>query len=137
MFRKISKEQKKRLKKDNAKYSHRLVNVDISDIPISDRGNNPPIRVMRSKDFLVQIYNAPDTAYQRISVCRTSVDHSGNWSDGISWDDLQRIKAEAGFAGYDAVEVYPDDEHIVNVANMRHLWVLRDKLSFKWRRFDD
>jgi hypothetical protein len=33
----------------------------------------------------------------------------------------------------DAVEVYPPAGDVVNVANMRHLWVLRDRLPFAWR----
>lgn len=33
-----------------------------------------------------------------------------------------------------AVEIYPAERDIVNVANMRHLWVLPERLPFGWRR---
>lgn len=45
-------------------------------------------------------------------------------SDGITWDDLQWIKRAAGYGDREAVEVYPLDDDVVNVANMRHLWIL-------------
>lgn len=44
--------------------------------------------------------------------------------DGISWDDLQKIKNE--YAGEDkvAIEIYPRESDVVNETNMRHLWVI-------------
>lgn len=42
--------------------------------------------------------------------------------DGISWDDLQRIKNEALGADVIAVEVFPAEDQVVNEVNMRHLW---------------
>ena len=48
--------------------------------------------------------------------------------------ELQDIKRQAGLGDYMAVEIYPKDRDIVNVANMRHLWVLRDPLQFGWRK---
>jgi hypothetical protein len=33
-----------------------------------------------------------------------------------------------------AVEVYPKDSDIVNVANMRHLWLVDDKTNIGWRK---
>ena len=43
-----------------------------------------------------------------------------------SWADLQRIKNEVRPDGHErtAVEVYPRDAELVDVANMYHLWVL-------------
>ncbi|WP_441316779.1 DUF7694 domain-containing protein [Halomonas sp. hl-4] len=32
------------------------------------------------------------------------------------------------------MEVYPDDANIVNVSNMRHLWVLPEQPAFMWRK---
>jgi hypothetical protein len=37
-----------------------------------------------------------------------------------------------GFGAADALEVYPRDGDVVNVANIRHLWVLRDPLPWAW-----
>jgi hypothetical protein len=96
--------------------------------------------VWRSRDFLVQIFEqqpartfgATFQVAARLSVCRTAL--SGDrWKDGISWDDLQRLKSECGFGAFDAVEIFPRDLDVVNVANMRHLWVMADPLPFAWR----
>jgi len=89
------------------------------------------VEVWRSRDFLVQIFQEPG-GMERISVCRTSL-AGGKWVDGISWDDLQRLKRECGRGGMDAVEIFPADRDVVNVANMRHLWVVPNGVDFKWR----
>ena len=102
------------------------------------RKGHPPggvIKVFRSRDFLVQVYSAQAPAIYRITVGRTVLDEDGGrWRDGITWDDLQRIKHECGFGSYHAVEVFPSDCDLVNVANLRHLWILHDPPAFAWRR---
>ncbi len=70
----------------------------------------------------------------RISVNRTRKGIGRSFADGIHWDSLQMIKDVAGFSDFDAVEVYPKKSDIVNVANMRHLFVVKDKLKFAWRK---
>ena len=45
-------------------------------------------------------------------------------TDGIGWDELQKIKSECGFGSFDAVELYPADKDVVNTGNWRHLYVL-------------
>ena len=57
------------------------------------------------------------------------------WKDGLKWDELQKVKADVGYADDYAIEIYPKDKDIVNDANMRHLWVFRDKpLNIGWTR---
>lgn len=56
----------------------------------------------------------------------------GRWADGISWDDLQRVKYEIGRGDQWAVEMFPPDDEVTNVANMRHLWIIATP-SFGWR----
>jgi hypothetical protein len=46
---------------------------------------------------------------------------------------LQTVKDELGYAERDAVEVFPAQGDLVNVANMRHIWVLPYRLPFIWR----
>lgn len=92
----------------------------------------PQLRVLRSRDFLVQEFAADAPAVVRLSVCRTSV-AGDRWQDGITWDELQRLKHECGYANCDAVEVFPADIDVVNVANTRHIWVMREPVSFAWR----
>lgn len=90
-----------------------------------------PFEVWRSRDFLVQLYQEP--AAVRVTVNRTHAPNGIDWAEGISWDELQRLKAEIGRGDAWAVEIYPADEHVVNVANMRHLWLLTEPLAFGWR----
>lgn len=79
------------------------------------------IDVWVSSAFLAQVYT--ESGALRVSVCRTKVGADGRWKDEITWDELQQIKRQIGFGDVAAYEVYPADKNIVNVANMRHLWI--------------
>lgn len=99
----------------------------------------PAIEVWRDLDFLAILYPVPEAAdHQRLTVCRSSrarlVDGKAVWRDGITWDDLMLVKARCGFADRWAVEVYPPDAEVVNVANMRHLWLLPQAPNYVWRK---
>ncbi len=50
----------------------------------------------------------------------------------MTWEELQEIKRQVGIGDFFAVEIFQRDKDIVNVANMRHLWVLPDPLDFGW-----
>lgn len=91
-----------------------------------------PDKVMRSREFFVQIFGGE---FPRLTISRTEINKHGDWKDGISWEELQSIKRECGFGESDAVEVFPADKDIVNVANMRHLWIVTPEYSkFFWRK---
>lgn len=94
------------------------------------------IAVYRNNAFLVQIFEEANTL--RMTVNRTELlgwdGERPLWKDGITWDELQRLKAEAGFGNRWAVEIFPPDDRIVNVANMRHLFLLDGAPSFAWRK---
>lgn len=47
-----------------------------------------------------------------------------NGKDGLLWDDLQWVKDAVGLGDHEAIEIYPRGSDLVNVANIRHLWVL-------------
>ncbi|EOG1815585.1 hypothetical protein ACK3RA_000943 [Enterobacter hormaechei] len=49
-------------------------------------------------------------------------------------DALQEIKSAVGYGDRDAVEIYPRDSDVVNVANMRHLWITPEPIAFAWRK---
>jgi len=93
------------------------------------------LKVWRSRGFLVQLYapEGPDLPH-RLSINRTELKENGAWAEGITWDDLMRLKREAGFGDLCAVEVFPPEGSIVNVANMRHLWLLDETPAYVWRR---
>lgn len=90
------------------------------------------IQVWLSRDYLVQVFQEGAAIY-RLSVCSTTPT-AESWADGLSWDDLMEIKRQCGFASQAAVELYPNDSNIVNVSNMRHLWVLPELPEFMWRK---
>lgn len=90
-----------------------------------------PARIMRSRGFMVQIFE--ENGGIRISVNRTMIDGQGKWLEGITWDEMFWIKNQVGFEKNDAVELYPAQQDIVNVANIRHLWVMEKPLDFVWR----
>jgi len=99
--------------------------------------NTPPgiVEVWRSNKFLAQVYEeGPEVL--RVSICRTMLSKYGSWEEDISWEELMQIKREIGLANAYAVEVYPQDTDIVNVANMRHLWVLPRPI-IGWRKNRD
>jgi hypothetical protein len=129
----FTREQRRQIARDNAKRP-----VEMQSVPRDDWPHYPPklVQVWRSRDYIAQVYDEQPHAYCRISVSRTQTDGmNARWNaDGIPWEDLQRIKRELGYGAADAVEVYPADQDVVNVANMRHLWVLIEKLPFAWRK---
>jgi hypothetical protein len=60
--------------------------------------------------------------------------NTGRWLDGITWDELQHLKMLAGYGDRVAVEIYPPDSEVVNIANIRHLWLLNEVPTFMWQR---
>lgn len=120
----------KHMRKESASFPASLVEVPRSEWPSA--GPSGIVKVFRSRDYLVQVFHATGGAAYRMSVNRTQLVGNG-WGQDIPWTDLQRLKHEAGFGACDAVEVYPRDCDVVNVANMRHLWIMADVLDFAWR----
>lgn len=127
-----NREVRRQMKQESARLPVALQPVPYESWPQPHQASL--VAVWRSRDFLLQVLNAPD-GITRLSICRTAIDpKQGRWREDISWDDLQRLKRECGFGASDAVEVYPADADIVNVANMRHLWIMPAPLPFKWSK---
>ena len=99
-----------------------------SFIKVKEHGN---MKCFRNRDFLVQVFDEVEVT--RISVNRIKIDKSGTkWKDGITWDELQEIKHRLGYGGRCAVEIYPPDKNVVNVANIRHLFILKECPNYMW-----
>src|SRR4051812_17721121 len=108
------------LKRENEKYPWHLIEVPRERWPQDPRTNRA--KLWRSRDFLVQEFAEHDGMI-RLSVNRTAVSNSGGWSQDITWDELQSLKHQCGYGDNDAVEIYPRNDDLVNVANMRHLFI--------------
>lgn len=125
----------RKLKDDNKKFTKQLKPM-IEPEQMSRLSPLAPFMCWRSRDFIVQGFKTQHGAI-RLSINRTNFDViTCRWTDGITWDDLQRIKTECGYGDREAVEIYPPDEHIVNIANIRHLWVLDARMPFSWHKDD-
>lgn len=93
-----------------------------------------PERMLLSSEFMVQVQHS-ETSGLRLTVSRTARTESGSdWMEGITWDELQRLKCEAGYRDHWCVECYPPSDQVVNVANMRHLWILGHTPPYGWKR---
>ncbi len=125
--------QRRELERQNAKMPRGLRLVPRDEWPLRLQ-SAPVLRVWRSRDFLVQEYAEAAPVLVRLSVLRTTLDPAvGRWVDGITWEELQGIKSECGYGQHDALEIYPVEGDVVNVANLRHLWVMRAMVTFAWR----
>lgn len=117
------------LRKENATYPDQLCSVPEVEWPRREPGM---VALWRSNRFLVQVY-VEKNGIARLSICRTEINNRGQWQENITWEELQKIKNQCGYEHFDAVEVYPRQKDVVNVANMRHLWVFDEPLQFAWR----
>lgn len=75
-------------------------------------------RVWVSERFIAQLYDVHHApGWKRLSIKR----HDDREMQG--WDLLHRIKNETVGPEARAVEMYPPALAVVDVANMRHLWI--------------
>lgn len=125
-----SKADRKYLERQNKKYTSEFIEISKDTWP--PHPGEPPIKVFRNNKFLIQVYTEKNNII-RLSICRTTVNKE-RFNDGISWDELQSIKNNVGYADLQAIEIFPKERDLVNVANMRHLWVLPYTLEFGWYR---
>lgn len=127
--------KKKHLHQQNQKQTGTLSEIPRDQWPATWQSRKiQPDKVLRSKRFLCQLFYEPNGVV-RLSFNRAEIDETGHFIDGMSWDELQQLKSEAGYANFDAVEIFPNVVDTVNVANMRHLWVFTENqpLEFIWR----
>ncbi len=123
------------LRQENAKYPDTLVCLPKNQWPAGYGVSlkTETLEVWRSNRFLVQVVQEKHKQSVRLSVNRAELNAKGDsFQDGITWDELMQIKAQCGRADHWAVEVYPPDSQTVNVANMRHLWLLSEPPAFAW-----
>jgi hypothetical protein len=118
---------RKYLVKDNLKYGSEMIDVPEESWP-SVRTENLK-QVLRNNKFLCQIYKE-ENGQLRLSVSRTMIKPDGSWEENLSWEELMEVKRKVGLGDRCAAEIYPEDKNIVNVANMRHLFILEEPMGW-------
>ena len=111
-------------------FGRKMEEVPRSEWPFFTALETVPLRVWQSKDYLAVLYQQKADGMRRLAVnstrkgpCRKRRNGT-DWRDGITWDELQRIKNETIGPETWCVEVYPAQDKLVDVANIRHLWLL-------------
>jgi hypothetical protein len=115
---------------ENKRFPDHLIELQVKDFDLETKHPDMtkyPVRIWHSNRFCVQAFEEKP-GIVRLSVNRALLKPDGSWLDGITWDELQDIKRQCGFGDNDAVEVFPSDKDIQNVANMRHLFVFLEPL---------
>jgi len=121
--------RRKILRKEAQKFGKEFVEIKF-EVTTPYTATGFPLRAWRNRRLLVQYYE--DKGHRRISVNRADVDvKARSWTDGITWDELQEAK-EKTVGDVWAVEIYPPADRLVNVANIRHLWLLDGPPPFAW-----
>ena len=83
------------------------------------------IKVFKGNGFCVQVRQHGECI--RLSINRIKhfiVDGKPQWEDKITWDELQDIKNQCGYEDKWLCEYYPPEDKVINVANIRHLWLM-------------
>ena len=124
--------QARQLARDSARQPETLTPVPESAWPAIPAGGTVPFAVWRSRRHLAMAYREKDGVI-RLSVLRTKIKTDLHWDEGMDWDELQDVKRQAGFGNAFAVEIFPPERDVVNVANLRHLWILPAPLDLGWK----
>lgn len=137
----MNREQRRALQRAADK-ENRLWPVFPVEIPRSDWPLSVLIeveRVWRSRCFLIQLYRVPlkeFPAYARLSVQRVEAAAfraDRDKAPAISWEELEALKNNLGFSDRMALELFPPGNQVVNVAPMRHLWLVPPGfINFAW-----
>jgi hypothetical protein len=91
------------------------------------------VKLWQSREFHATLYIDGTSGYPRLTISRVEWDtQRQTFRDGITWDELMRVKRECGYADKWAVELYPPDADAVGVHALRHLWFVPEAPPFAW-----
>jgi len=125
-------EANKILKAENKKWPEKLKQIPETDWPAKLKKSIRLKKAWRSRDFLVQQFE--ENGYKRLSICRTTLKPDGGYKEGITWEEIQSLKYQCGYGDKAAVEIYPPNKDVVNIANMRHIWILDTPPPYMWAK---
>ena len=103
-------------------YGRKMELVPKDEWPFMPALETVPLKVWQSKDYLAVLYEQRIDGQRRLTVNSTRrkqvpVTRKANgydWRDGITWDELQRIKNECLGEDVWCVEVYPAQDKLVD-----------------------
>ena len=124
------KQIKKSIAENNRRYTEVFVEIPRNEI---QKIEYCPKKAWRNKRYLACLYEDYTNGYLRLCVQRTTIKDDGSYEDGISWDKIQEIKNLLGFGDWWGLEVYPSDKDLVNVSNIRHIWLFKEPPAFAWK----
>jgi hypothetical protein len=125
----VTRQQRQELAIENLRFPVTMTEIPKDDLARmkADTLGATPIRCWRSRHFIATLWLQPCAGFpntvRRLTIHRASITPDGEWKDGIAWTELERIKNECGFAGEWAVECYPPADQVIDIANMRHLFL--------------
>ena len=122
-----------RIEEDALRYIESLPE-DLREVPVNIDHPRAPKRAWTSREYVVQLFaheGPPRLSVQR-SRATEIFDPSRKDLRPMGWDELMDIKRACGFGETWAVEAFPADGDVVNVAPMRHLWLLASRPSWGW-----
>ena len=133
--RNLNREQRRALEKVKrqliASYPDTLEIVRENDpnIPYSSHPQDIE-HIYRSKKYTVILWKQgidPTLLMgQKISISRNEWDSkSRRYVGDIVFDEIMEIKREMGLGEEKCIEFYPKDSELVDLANMRHIWVIK------------
>lgn len=99
--------------------------------PVLSFIESEPLKVWVSNDFMAVLYRFRVNGLLRLCVNRTKK-NGKDWRDGITWDDLQRIKNECLGEDVWCIENYPSQDKLVNLSNQRHLFILDEPPEYRF-----
>lgn len=108
---------------------------NFSEIPKSKWKSNVKnqTKVFHNHDFLIQVFEEFGNIRLTISRTEFSVKYGKPiWRDKILWDEILEIKQALEYDDFWGVECYPPKEYFVNDANMRHIFLFKEKPSWCW-----
>ncbi len=131
----------KALRMENRSWPDRMREVPMSDwtdgmkaMAVSLTSTSAPMRAWRSNRFVAVLYDEGIKKPNRLSINRAVLSDDGRYEGGITWDELMQVKRECGFEKVDALELFPSDATVVDVQNMRHLWICDVRSRLNWNR---
>ena len=108
-----------------------LERLELDESPLAD---DPSIQSLwADEEFFVSVHTEGDDTY-RLVVMRMAdcAPYDTSVSVPLSFEDVQHLKREVGFADRCAVEVFPADENVVAGPAVRHVIVLPQGQHVGW-----